>query len=156
MICIVFCCVTCDVENFFSAIEAFLTRLELLVGKSSTIDFFTTIERETRGCGEYQNFQIAIAKRCRSLSRSVDELCELKAELFAITYTRYQSVQISLKFVYGGTLPTSVEFTRTWGSFVHFTEWHFEAVGRISSDLQVFRKIPPVMFWSVTPRAKYS
>ena len=56
------------------------------------------------------------------LSRSVDELCELKAELFAITYTRYQFAQISLKFVYGGALPGNITFTRKLGPFVYFTE----------------------------------
>ena len=38
--------------------------------------------------------------------------CELKAELFSITYMRNRSVQISLRFVYRGAVPCEVHFLR--------------------------------------------
>ena len=79
-------------------------------------------------------------------SRSVDELCELTAELFAITYTRNKPVQISLRFVYGGVVPWNDKFTRKLGLILYFTESYFDRIARISAHLKVFRKIPPVKF----------
>ena len=68
--------------------------------------------------------------------------CELTAELFAITYTRYWSAQISLRFVYRGMLPGGDTFVRYLGLFLYFTEWYFEPVGRIPLHLKLSRKIP--------------
>ena len=67
--------------------------------------------------------------------------CELTAELFAITYTRYQSAQISLRFVYRGVFTGGDSFVRYLGLFLYSTEWYFEPVARISAHLKLFRKI---------------
>ena len=65
----------------------------------------------------------------------------MTAELFAITYTRYQSAQISLRFVYRGVFTGGDSFVRYLGLFLYSTEWYFEPVARISAHLKLFRKI---------------
>ena len=58
--------------------------------------------------------------------------CELTAELFAITYTRFQSAQNSLKFVYRGVFPGGILFVRYLDRIVYFAEWYLKPVARIS------------------------
>ena len=63
--------------------------------------------------------------------------CELKAELFSITYMRNRSVQISLRFVYRRAVPYEVHFLRLnvyIDDVIDFTESRFAAKIR-------FRKI---------------
>ena len=80
--------------------------------------------------------------------------CELTAELFAITYPRNKSVQISLRFVYRRVVPWNDKFRRKSGLILYFTESYFDRIARISAHLKVFRKIPPLMFWFFASRRR--